>query len=138
MPTRPATERTLRLSAKLIPQATICFSPLSAFQIWLAINVKARKPTIGTPSLRIARFSRQALTEGVATHRIDGVPVRIYSPAKTVADCFKYRYKIGIDVAIEALRDALRRRKATPGQIHRYAKICRVANVIRPYLESAV
>lgn len=138
---------TLALAAKLVPQAIICVLSALRFhglttqdphQVWLAIDFKARKPTIETPSLRIARFSGPALTEGVETHRIDGVPVRIYSPAKTVADCFKYRNKIGTDVAIEALRDALRQRKATPDQIHRYAKICRVANVIRPYLESAV
>jgi hypothetical protein len=67
---------------------------------------------------------------------LEGVPVRVYSPAKTVADCFKYRNKIGIDVVIEALRDALRKRKATMDDIHHLAQVCRVAKVIRPYLEA--
>ena len=75
------------------------------------------------------------LTEGVESHQIEGVPVRVYGIAKTVADCFKYRRKIGTDVAIEALRDALRNRVSVDA-IYRFAKICRVANVIRPYLES--
>jgi hypothetical protein len=79
----------------------------------MAIDFKAHKPSIESPVLRIVRFSGPALLEGVDTQIIEGVPVRIYGPAKTVADCFKYRNKIGIDVAIEALRDALRKRKAT-------------------------
>jgi predicted transcriptional regulator of viral defense system len=104
----------------------------------MAIDFKARKPAIEVPALRVVRFSGRALLEGIDTQPIEGVPVRIYGPAKTVADCFKYRNKIGIDVAIEALRDALRMRKATVDEIHRFARVCRVANVIRPYLESAV
>ena len=104
----------------------------------MAIDVKAHKPSIESPALRVLRFSGTALTEGIDAHAIEGVRVRIYCPAKTVADCFKYRNKIGIDVALEALRDALRTRKATIDEISRFAKICRVANVMRPYLESAV
>jgi hypothetical protein len=104
----------------------------------MAIDFKARKPSIESPSLRVVRFSGPALVEGIDTHLLEGVEVRIYSPAKTVADCFKYRNKIGIDVAIEALRDALRTRKATVDTISRFAKVCRVSNVMRPYLESAV
>jgi hypothetical protein len=104
----------------------------------MAIDVKARKPSVESPALRIVRFSGRALIEGIETQLTEGVPVRIYCPAKTVADCFKYRNKIGIDIAIEALRDALRKRKATIDEIHRFAKVCRVANVMRPYLESAV
>jgi predicted transcriptional regulator of viral defense system len=104
----------------------------------MAIDFKAHKPAVESPALRIVRFSGQALLEGIETQLIEGVPVRIYCAAKTVADCFKYRNKIGTDVAIEALRDSLRTRKATVDEIHRFAKVCRVANVIRPYLESAV
>nr|WP_199226773.1 hypothetical protein [Opitutus sp. ER46] len=81
-------------------------------------------------------FSGPALTEGVEQHRIDGVDVKTYGVAKTVADCFKYRKKIGIDVAIEALREARRERRCTPDEIMKYARVCRVANVVRPYLES--
>lgn len=102
----------------------------------MAIDFKARKPSVEFPALRIVRFSGRSLADGIETHLIESVPVRIYSPAKTVADCFKYRNKIGADVALEALRDALRKRKATIDEIHRFAKVCRVANVIRPYLES--
>jgi hypothetical protein len=104
----------------------------------MAIDFKAHKPSIESPALRVLRFSGRALAEGIDTHVIESVEVRIYCPAKTVADCFKYRNKIGVDVAIEALRDALRTRKATVDEIHRFAKICRVANVMRPYLEAAV
>jgi hypothetical protein len=82
------------------------------------------------------RFSEAAFSSGVETHKIDGVPVRLYCPAKTVADCFKYRNKIGLDVAIEALRECRRSRKCKIDDLWKYAKICRVANVMRPYLES--
>jgi len=106
------------------------------FEVWIAIDPKARLPRQhGTP-LRIVRFSGEALAAGVGEHRIEGVAVRVYNPAKTVADCFKYRNKIGIDVAIEALRDCRRERKAANDELWRYAKVCRVANVMTPYLES--
>ena len=135
----------LALAAKLVPRGVICLLSALRFhglttqdphEVWMAIDVKARKPSVEFPVLRIVRFSGRSLAEGIQTHLIESVPVRIYSPAKTVADCFKYRNKIGIDVAIEALWDALRKRKATIDEIHRFAKVCRVANVIRPYLES--
>jgi hypothetical protein len=84
------------------------------------------------------RFSGLALTSGIIEQQIEGVTVRIYGPAKTVADCFKYRNKVGLDVAMEALRDCLRQRKATVDQLWHYAKICRVQNVMRPYLEATV
>jgi len=93
-------------------------------------------PTVNSVKLRIIRFTGEALKAGVKTHEIEGVPVRIFNPAKTVADCFKYRNKIGLDVAIEALKDALKRKKASIDEIDRYARICRVSRVIRPYLEA--
>lgn len=135
----------LALAARLVPRGVICLLSALRFhglttqdphEVWMAIDGKARKPSVGFPVLRIVRFSGRSRTEGIETHVIEAVPVRIYSPARTVADCFKYRNKIGIDVAIEALRDALRKRKATVDEIHRFAKVCRVANVIQPYLES--
>jgi predicted transcriptional regulator of viral defense system len=106
------------------------------FEVWMAIDVRARRPRGKAPPLRIVRFSGKALTAGVETHRIEGVRVRVYGPAKTVADCFKYRNKIGLDVALEALRDY---RRAHPGgldELWKFAQICRVANVMRPYLEA--
>jgi hypothetical protein len=89
-----------------------------------------------SPRLRIVRFSSATLTFGVEERRVGGVIVRVFSPAKTVADCFKFRNKIGLDVTLEALRDCLTRRKATRHDIWQAARICRVANVMRPYLES--
>jgi len=90
----------------------------------------------GISAAAIVRFSGPGLSCGAAPHTIKGVTVRITTPAKTVADCFKYRNKIGLDVALEALRDCYRERKASLDEIWQAAKVCRVANVIRPYMES--
>jgi predicted transcriptional regulator of viral defense system len=95
-----------------------------------------RTPALASPTLRIVRLSGPSLTEGIEKHQVEGVPVRVYSAAKTVADCFKFRNKIGLDVAIETLKDCLRQKKATVNEIYRYAKVCRVSNVIRPYMET--
>jgi predicted transcriptional regulator of viral defense system len=108
----------------------------SPHEIWLAIPNKAHPPKLDYPPLRIVRFSGTALTQGVETHIVDGVSVRVYSVPKTVADCFKYRNKIGLDVALEALRESRREKRATNDELWHYAKICRVANVMRPYMES--
>ena len=132
-------------AAKRVPHAVVCL--LSALQfhrlttqapreVWIAIGQKARRARVERPRLRIVHFSGPALSAGIEQHEIEGVSVRIYSPAKTVADCFKFRNKIGIDVALEALRDYRRTRKGTSDDLWRFAKICRVANVMRPYLES--
>ena len=144
----PSSEHhSLAVAAKLVSRGVICLlsalrfhglTTQDAHEVWIAIDFKARKPSIQSPALRVVRFSGRALVEGTEEHEIEGVQVHVYNVAKTVADCFKYRHKIGTDVAIEALRDALRTRKATIDDIHRYAKVCRVANVMRPYLESAV
>jgi predicted transcriptional regulator of viral defense system len=142
----PVTEHHgLALVGKQAPNAVVCL--LSALQfhglttqqpheVWIAVGVKAHRPTIAWPAVRVVRFSGAALSEGVENHKLEGVPVRVYGIAKTVADCFKYRRKIGTDVAIEALRDGLRKRVSVD-DIYRFAKVCRVANIIRPYLESA-
>lgn len=119
--------------------SALCFHNLttqSPFEVWMAIDRKAHLPTAGGLPLRFVRFSGASLSAGVEAHPLEGVTVRVYSPAKTVADCFKYRYKIGLDVALEALRDLLRTRRASIDEIWRYARICRVANVMRPYLEA--
>ena len=108
------------------------------FEVWMAVDEKARIPKGNGLAIRFVRFSGAALTYGVEEHIIDGVKVKVYSPAKTVADCFKYRNKIGLDVALEALRDCWRQRKATMDELWQAAKVCRVANVMRPYLESLV
>jgi predicted transcriptional regulator of viral defense system len=84
----------------------------------------------------VVRLTEPSLSEGIERQSVEGVTVRVYSAAKTVADCFKFRNKIGLDIAIEALKDCLRLKKATVNEIYRYAKICRVSNVIRPYMEA--
>jgi predicted transcriptional regulator of viral defense system len=108
------------------------------WEVWMAITPTSRKPKADHPPLRVVRFSGRAFAEGIEHHRIEGVDVRVYSAAKTVADCFKYRNKIGVDVAVQALRDAWQKRKITAEQISRFAQACRVANVMQPYLDSLV
>ena len=107
-------------------------------EVWLAVERHARKPSLDYPPLRVVKFSGEAFSEGVEQKRIDGVPVSIYCPAKTIADCFKYRNKIGVDVAVEALRDALQKRRVKLDDLWRYAEVCRVARVIRPYVEAMI
>ena len=131
--------------AKRVPHGVLCLLSALRFhqmttqlphEVWLAIGFKARSPKPDGLVLRVVRFSGKALTSGIEEHIIEGVPVKIYNPAKTVADCFKYRNKIGLDVALEALRDCKKQRRATMDDLWRFAKVCRVANVMRPYLES--
>jgi predicted transcriptional regulator of viral defense system len=102
----------------------------------MAIGEKDRKPKVTHVSARFVRFGTKALTLGVETHTIDSVPVRIFDPAKTVVDCFRYRRSVGIDVALEALRMVLRSRKARLAKIVEYAQRLRIWSVVRPYLES--
>lgn len=143
----PTAEHSLAHVAKKVPKGVICL--LSALQyhelttqlpheVWVAIPEKARHPRIEYPPLRVVRFSGPALTQGVETHKIEGVSVRITSVAKTLTDCFKYRNKIGLDVALEALRDAWREGRVTMDEIDRFSQICRVQRVMRPYLEALV
>jgi predicted transcriptional regulator of viral defense system len=105
-------------------------------QVWMLMPSKAWVPTNPPVQLRVLRASEASLAAGVEHHLIDGVRVPITSPAKTIADCFKYRNKIGADIAIEALRDALRQKKASRNDIWKMAEIDRVATVIKPYLEA--
>ena len=132
-------------ASKRVPNGIICLISALRFhdlttqaprEVWMAISEKARRPRVDYPPLRIARFSASSLDYGVATQKVEGVTVRVFNPAKTVADCFKYRNKIGLDVALEALRDCYRQRKATMDELWKAAKVCRVARVMQPYLES--
>lgn len=141
----PSENRSLAEAAKRVPTGVICllsalrFHELTTqapFEVWIAIGQKAWRPRVEYPPLRVVRFSGAALREGVEEHVVEGVRVSVYSPAKTVADCFKYRNKIGLDVAIEALRECLRARRCSRDDIWHYARVCRVQNVIRPYLEA--
>lgn len=106
------------------------------FQVHLAISRTASRPKIDSLQLRVYRFSGKALTEGVEEHSVAVAEIRVYSPAKTVADCFKFRNKIGLDVAIEALRDYLRQRKATVDELVHFGRICQVEKVMAPYIEA--
>jgi predicted transcriptional regulator of viral defense system len=142
---QPTANVSLAQAARRVPHGIVCLlsalrfheiGTANPFEVWIALARDARRPQVEYPPLRTVRFSGKALTEGVERHRIESVQVKIYNPAKTVADCFKYRNKIGLDVAIEALRDCIRRRKCTQAQLWQYAKVCRVTEVMRPYLEA--
>ena len=145
-PDRAVSEHgTLAEVARKQPQVIVCLlsalrvhelTTQSPFEVWLAIPNKARAPKMEYPPLRIVRFSGAALTDGVEEHVIDGVTVRVTTVARTVADCFKFRNKIGLDVAIEALQEAWRAKRVSMDELWRYAILCRVANVMRPYMES--
>jgi len=137
----------LVLAARAAPRGVVCLlSALSfhgigtevPFEVWLAIDRRARAPLLRQPPLRVVRFSGGALTEGIETHRIEGQSVRVYGVAKTLADLFKYRHKVGLAVALEALREAWRDRRFTMAALTRHARTCRVERVMRPYLESLV
>jgi predicted transcriptional regulator of viral defense system len=106
--------------------------------VWIAIDRRAHRPSLRYPPLRVMRYSGAALTEGIQSHRIEGQTVRVYNVAKTVVDCFKYRNKIGLDVALEALREAWRARRLSMDELDRYARICRVQRVMQPYIEGLV
>ena len=146
LPGRALSEhRSLAEVALRVPRGVICL--LSAlrvhgigtqapFEVWLAIPHRAPIPRLEQPALHAVRMSGPALTEGIDKIAIDGVQVPIFNAAKTVADCFKFRNKIGLDVALEALRDAWSQKKLTMDDLWHYANIDRVANVMRPYLES--
>lgn len=132
-------------ACKAVPLGVVCLlsalrfhemTTQTPFEVWIAIDRKAWAPEgVGLP-LRVFRFSGAALTEGVEEHEVEGVPVRVYAAAKTVADCFKYRNKLGLDVALEALREYRQLRKGSADELWHYAQVCRVANVMRPYLEA--
>jgi len=132
-------------ACKRVPGGVICLLSALRFhglttqnpwEVWMAITPASRKPRVDSPSLRIMRFSGEAFKDGVEHHPIQGVDVQIYSAAKTVVDCFKYRNKIGVDVAVEALRDAWRKSVVTAEQISHFAKVCRMTNVMRPFMDS--
>lgn len=138
---------TLVEAAARVPHAIVCLLSALRFhqlgtqaphEVWLAVDRKAWKPVVDWPPLRVVRFSGSALAFGAERHVLEGVPVNITSREKTVADCFKYRNKIGLDVALEALREYLRSRKRSVDELMRAARVCRVARVIQPYLEAMV
>ena len=146
LPEAPITEhRTLIEVCTRVPRGVLCLLTALRFHeigtqnppdIWLAIGTKDHKPVLHHPRLQIVRFSGKALTEGIEEHTVGNTVIRVTNPAKTVADCFKYRNKIGLDVALEALKEVWRHRRCTANELQKYAEICRVSKVMRPYMEA--
>ena len=136
---------TLAEAAVLVPKGIVCLTSALQFHeltlqmpsaVWMAIDRTAWRPKIDYPRIRFVRFTGPALTEGVVRHRIEGVEVPVTEPARTIVDCFRYRAKVGLDVAMEGLREGLRRRRCTPDELWRYARKARVWPVMRPYVEA--
>ena len=138
---------TLAEAAVLVPKGVVCLISALQFhtltlqmpsEVWMAIERTAWKPTISYPPIRFVRFSGWAMTEGVERYPIQSHKVPITNPARTVVDCFRYRNKIGVDIAVEGLREGIRHRKCTPDQLWQYAKKAQVWTVMRPYVEAVV
>jgi predicted transcriptional regulator of viral defense system len=141
----PLSDPDLVTVALKVPKGIVCLISALSFheittqvphKIYVALAKGVKKPRLEHPPIRIYRFQGDAYTKGVESHLIDGVPVHIYCVEKTLADCFKFRNKIGQDVAIEALRLSWQSKNLDLNELLRYAKICRVENVMRPYLEA--
>jgi predicted transcriptional regulator of viral defense system len=132
-------------ATKRVPKGVICLVSAAAFhdltdripsEVWMAIGQKDWRPRLDTPRIQFVRFNAKTLKAGIEEHAIEGVPVRVYGPAKTVVDLFRYRRRVGLNVAIESLKEALRQRKATPAKIGQYADQAGVWKTVRPYLEA--
>ncbi len=146
LPSHPGSEHEglATITAK-VPQAVFCLLTALQFhelttqlprQVWIAMPRGSHVPRVDYPPIKMVQMTGAVYTAGIEEHLRDGVTLRVYSAAKTVADCFKHRNKIGLDVALEALKDARAERMASADDLWRYAKVCRVANVMRPYLEA--
>ncbi len=143
----PLSNPDLVIVALKIPQAVVCLVSALAFHelttqiphaVDIAVHSQAERPRLDHPPLRIFWFSGPAWSEGVETYTIDETPVRIYGPAKSVADAFKYRRKVGLDVALEALKLYRQRHDFDADELLHYARVCRVERVMRPYLEAVL
>lgn len=136
-------QHTLAEVAKVIPKGVVCLTSALAFhgltdqlpsRVWVALGKKDWRPRIAYPPVRIVRFPAEQLSAGVERHLVQGTPVPIFGVAKTIADLFRYRRTVGETIAIEALREALRQRKATPAEIARFAEQARIWKTMQPYL----
>ncbi len=143
----PASHPDLVVLAKRFPRAVVCLISALSFheittqiphQVFVSVPRNSYKPSLDYPPLLVHRMSEKAYQAGIEEHQIDGVTLKVYSPEKTLADCFKFRNKIGIDVVLEALNLYKNRRKFDHKKILEYAKICRVEKVTRPYLEAMI
>ena len=137
----------LVLAATAVPHGVICLLSALSFHgigaqlpsaVWIAVERGTRTPTVDYPPLRVVHFSGISFTEGIEDHVIEGRSVRIYGIAKTVADLFKFRNRIGLDVAIEALREGWRDRRFTVEELDSAAKACHVETVMRPYIDGVL
>jgi predicted transcriptional regulator of viral defense system len=148
LPEAPVTENSsLAEVAKRLPHAVVCLISALSYheittqiphEIWLTIPRGSWRPDVEYPPLNLTYVSGSAYSFGIQEYVLNGVAVKIYSPAKTVADCFKFRNKVGLDVAIEALREAWRSRKVTMDELVEAAEVDRVSKIMRPYLEATV
>jgi predicted transcriptional regulator of viral defense system len=127
------------------PKALVCLLSALSFhglttqaphEVWIAVGSKDRAPKVTYPPLRVVRFGGQCMTDGVTKHKVDDIEVPITNIAKTIVDCFKFRNKIGLDVALEALKEAWQAKRVSMDELWHYSKLCRVQNVMRPYLEA--
>ena len=143
----PNEKYSLILSQKIVKRGVVCLLSALSFheigtqnpsEIWMAIPRPGRIPLIDDIPVKITTFSGAAFTEGIEKHQIDNNEINVYCISKTIADCFKYRNKIGLDVAIEALKDVIHNRRCSINEIIHYAEICRVREIMRPYMESMV
>ncbi len=141
----PLSNPDMVIVARKIPEAVVCL--ISALdlhdmtdeiphKVYIALPRTSRNPTLDYPPVNVYRFSDKTLSAGVETKQFDGISVKVFNPAKTIADCFKFRNQIGLDVAIETLKRGINEGKATYGDIVKYAKLCKVERVIKPYLEA--
>lgn len=145
---RPITEHYgLVVAARAVPRGVICLLSALSFhglgtplpsEVWVAIERGTREPVAGRVPMKIVRFSGAAFSEGVEVHQVEGESVRVYSVAKTLADLFKYRNKVGLGVALEALREGWRERRFIVEELDHAARVCRVERVMRPYVEAVV
>lgn len=144
---KPVSAPDLVTVAVRVPQAVVCLVSALSFHemttqiphaVSIALAKGAETPRLDQPPLAVYRFSGQSFIAGVEEHKVDGVAVRVYSPEKTLADCFKFRNRIGMDVVLEALRLYRARKELKVGDLLKYARICRVEKVMRPYLEAVL
>jgi predicted transcriptional regulator of viral defense system len=143
----PDEKYSLIVAQKIVKKGVVCLLSALSFheigtqnpsEVWMAISRPGRKPVAANMPMKVISFSGASFTEGIETHQLENGEIKVYCISKTIADCFKYRNKIGIDVAVEALKDVIYNKRATIDDIIRYADICRVREIMRPYMESLV
>ncbi len=145
--TIPDTRRSLAEASALVPKGVICLTSALQFHeltlqmpssVWIAIDRAGWKPRVDYPPVRFVRFSSHALAGEVKRHLIEGIEVPVFEPAKSIVDCFRYRNKIGLDIALEGLREGLRTKRATPDQLWESARFARACSAMRPHVEAMV